>query len=213
MDVESVVIDLSVQNRYRLRVARPREFDRDAALQRAMAVFWARGFASASTRDLLRAMKIGRQSMYDSFGDKRQLYLEALAHYQHESVGAHLERLRSRSSPIAGLEALLLGVVAEDEAVRKKGCMGVAAIAEFGSADPQVAALGVASGKVLRRAVVERLEAARAAGEIRKPTKVEAAADFVTTTMQGLQVGARAGMTAPALREVVAMAMAAIKHP
>ncbi|MEA2965178.1 MAG: TetR/AcrR family transcriptional regulator, transcriptional repressor for nem operon, partial [Alphaproteobacteria bacterium] len=60
-------------------MARPREFDRDEALERAMSVFWSKGFAATSTSDLVEAMQIGRQSMYDSFGDKRALYLEALA--------------------------------------------------------------------------------------------------------------------------------------
>src|SRR6267142_1909851 len=59
-------------------MARPREFDRDAAVQRAMSVFWRKGYAATSTDDLLRAMNIGRQSMYDTFGDKHRLYLEAL---------------------------------------------------------------------------------------------------------------------------------------
>jgi len=49
-------------------MARPREFDRDAALKRAMSVFWAKGYAGTSTDDLLEAMSIGRQSMYGAFG-------------------------------------------------------------------------------------------------------------------------------------------------
>src|SRR6267378_3328115 len=57
-----------------------------------MAVFWSKGFTATSTGDLVEAMQIGRQSMYDSFGDKRALYLEALAHYQQQSIAAHVER-------------------------------------------------------------------------------------------------------------------------
>ena len=54
---------------------RPKEFDRDEALQAAIGVFCEKGYAAASTDELMRAMKISRQSMYDTFGDKRQLYL------------------------------------------------------------------------------------------------------------------------------------------
>ena len=50
-------------------MVRPKEFDRDAAVERAMSVFWSKGYASTSTDDLLQAMQIGRQSMYDTFGD------------------------------------------------------------------------------------------------------------------------------------------------
>src|SRR5260370_8176843 len=76
-------------------MARPREFDRDAALKRAMTVFWAKGYAGTSTDDLLEAMSIGRQSMYGAFGDKPTLYVEALERYQQDSIMAHFDRLRS----------------------------------------------------------------------------------------------------------------------
>jgi AcrR family transcriptional regulator len=193
-------------------MARPREFDRDTAVERAMSLFWAKGFAATSTDDLLRAMKIGRQSMYDSFGDKRRLYLEAMARYQQESVAAHVKWLRSTKSPLAGIEALLLGLVTDDKAVLEKGCMGVGAVAEFGSSDAELVRLRAVAGKVLRKALVERLEAAKAAGEIRKSVDVEGAAAFVETTMQGLRVGAKAGMGASALRNVVAFAIAGLRN-
>jgi len=59
-------------------VARPKAFDRAQALQAAMQVFWVKGYEATSLEDLLAAMEIGRQSLYDTFGDKRRLYLEAL---------------------------------------------------------------------------------------------------------------------------------------
>ena len=88
-------------------MVRPREFDRDEALDHATRVFWAKGYASTSTEDLLTAMNIGRQSLYNAFGDKRKLYLEALERYQRESNASHLERLNSSASPLGGIEALL----------------------------------------------------------------------------------------------------------
>src|SRR6202030_156629 len=63
-------------------MARPREFDREEALECATGVFWAKGYASTSTDELLAAMGIGRQSLYNTFQDKRALYLEALERYQ-----------------------------------------------------------------------------------------------------------------------------------
>src|SRR5216683_2144590 len=88
-------------------MARPREFDRDEALDRATRAFWAKGYASTSTEDLLAAMNIGRQSLYNAFGDKRRLYLEALERYQRESNASNLKRLNSSASPLGGIEALL----------------------------------------------------------------------------------------------------------
>ncbi len=105
-------------------MARPREFDRDTVLERAMSVFWTKGYAAASTEELVQAMGIGRQSLYAAFGDKWRLYVEALERYQQESVAGHLHRLRSGASAIAGVEALLVGLIPVDEEARRLGCMG-----------------------------------------------------------------------------------------
>jgi len=91
-------------------MARPREFDREEALERATGVFWAKGFAATSTDDLLTAMGIGRQSLYNAFQD-RALYLEALERYQRTTTAGHLRRLDGAASPVAGIKALLLGLV------------------------------------------------------------------------------------------------------
>jgi len=166
-------------------MARPREFDRDDALERAMSVFWAKGYAGTSTDDLLEAMSIGRQSMYAAFGDKRRLYVEALERYQNDSVAGHLDRLRSAPSPIAGIESLLVGLIPLDRTARSLGCMGVGSIGEFGTTDTELNALRAPSGAILFRALVERLQAARKAGEIDSSLDAEHAARFVQATMQG----------------------------
>jgi TetR/AcrR family transcriptional repressor of nem operon len=193
-------------------MARPREFDRDAAVERAMSVFWSKGYAATSTEDLLGAMKIGRQSMYDTFGDKRRLYVETLGRYQQEQVAGHVKRLRSAESPLAGVKALLIGVIGAEKATREKGCMGVGAICEFGAADGELAALRTTSNRLLHKALVAQLEAAQAAGEIARTIDVERAARFVETAMLGLQVAARAGATATDLRATAAFAIAGLAN-
>jgi TetR/AcrR family transcriptional repressor of nem operon len=192
-------------------MARPKEFDREVAVARAMSVFWSKGYAATSTDDLLEAMKIGRQSMYDTFGDKRRLYVEALWRYQLESVAGHIKRLRSMASPLAGIEALVVGVISSDRTTREKGCMGVGAICEFGNADAELAQLRVKSGGMLRKALVERLRDAQAAGEIGETVDIERAARFVETTMFGLQVAARAGESTRSLRDMAAFAIAGLR--
>src|ERR1700722_16984595 len=147
-------------------MARPREFDTDLALARAMSLFWAKGYAGASMDDLLGAMQIGRQSLYAAFGDKRRLYVQALEQYQRESVDGHLARLRSGASPMAGVEALMIGLISTDDAERRLGCMGVGSVAEFGTTDAKLVELRARSGAVLFEALKQRLDAAQAAGEI-----------------------------------------------
>ena len=102
-------------------MARPREFDREEALERATGVFWAKGYASTSTDELLAAMGIGRQSLYNAFQDKRALYLEALERYQRTTIAGHLQRLNGAASPIAGVKALLLGLISDNDDTRALG--------------------------------------------------------------------------------------------
>ena len=192
-------------------MARPREFDRDAALKRAMSVFWAKGYAGTSTDDLLEAMSIGRQSMYAAFGAKRTLYVEALQRYQQDSVMGHLDRLHSAPSPIAGIENLLLGLIAVDHDTRLLGCMGVGSVGEFGTTDPVLTALCARSGAVLFGALVKQLHAAQNAGEIDPSLDAERAAKFVQTTMQGIQVAARAGASVETLQDIALFAVERLK--
>ena len=188
-------------------MVRPREFDRDQALDRAMRVFWAKGYAWTSTDDLLAAMKIGRQSLYNAFGDKRKLYLEALERYQRTSTAGHLERLNSNPSPLGGIEALLIGLIAEDDSVRALGCMGVGAIGEFGAADPELAKLRSNVGGALFKRLTERLREGQELGEVDRSINAREAAAFIQMTMLGIQLGARGGGDAKSLRTLAKFAI------
>ena len=192
-------------------MARPREFDTDLALKRAMAVFWAKGYAATSMDDLQTAMQIGRQSLYTAFGDKRRLYVEALDRYQRDSVAGHLARLRSGSSPMAGIEALMIGLIPTDDAERSLGCMGVGSVAEFGAVDADLVELRARSGALLSGALADRLREAQAAGDIDPALDLDLAARFLQTTMQGLQLAARAGGDFASLRDLARFAVERLK--
>ena len=122
-------------------MSRPKEFDRAEALTAAKAVFWRKGYDATTTDDLRHAMSIGRQSLYDSFGGKRPLYLEVLQRYNTERVVAQITRLRAAKSPLAGIRNLLLALANEPEEEKKLGCMGVAAVCAFGDEDPEITAI------------------------------------------------------------------------
>src|SRR5258708_38286901 len=138
-------------------MARPREFDRDGAVERAMSAFWRKGYAATSTDDLLRAMNIGRQSMYDTFGDKHRLYVEALEKYQRDRVAENIRRLRSTASPLAGIEAFVIGIIASDKAMRERGGMGVRSIREFRNPDTDLVTLRARSAGAQNWARIARL--------------------------------------------------------
>ena len=192
-------------------MARTREFDRDRAVRQAAAVFWDRGFEGTSTDDLLRAMGIGRQSMYNAFGDKRRLYLEALRHYQAQSGAELFERLRAAASPLPALAGVLLAIARQSAEERKRGCMAVNAATEFGQSDPEVAA-AVTSGVTLCHAAFERILAeAKRKGEVRPDVDERAAARFLHSTLVGLRVSARSGAAPEVLYDIATVAVDALR--
>jgi TetR/AcrR family transcriptional regulator, transcriptional repressor for nem operon len=186
---------------------RVKEFDRDQALLRAAEVFWDRGYEAASTDELLAAMGIGRQSMYNAFGDKRRLYLEALRHYQGEYGADMVERLGAASSPLSALAGVLLEVARQTEGERRRGCMAVNAATEFGRSDHDVSAI-VDSGTNLCHAAYARLLAeAKRRGEVRPDLDERAAARFLYSTLIGMRVSARSGASPEALQDIAAVAI------
>lgn len=192
---------------------RPREFDRDEAIERAMAVFWEHGYDGTSTEQLLQAMGIGRQSMYAAFGDKHGLYLAALERYQARQGADLLERLRAVASPLGAIEDILLGVAGDTAEGRSRGCFGIQSIIEMAGRDPEVVTLA-RSATALCEAAFERMVAeAKRRGEVGAHVDARSAGRFLLSTLQGLRVSARTGATPEALRAVAGFAIAALRTP
>lgn len=192
-------------------MARPREFDRDAALKKALGVFWAKGFAATSTDDLREAMGIGRQSLYGAFGDKRTLYLEALDTYQQSTNSGHVKRLSTPRSALKGIEDLLVGIVADDDSERALGCMGVGSVSEFGATDPELNARRRAASTALGRRIAERISEGQQSGELNAALDPNDTAAFIQMTMTGLQVAARGGAKAADLKAMARFATERLK--
>ena len=193
-------------------MARTKEFDRDEALQAAIGVFCEKGYAAASTDELMRAMRISRQSMYDTFGDKRHLYLEAFRRYVADRIDEQIACLEKSSSPIAGIEKMLLAFAMRAERDGIVGCMGVNAICEFGRSDPEVTSLGDTEGIRLTAALEQALRRAKSKKEISKTLKESAATQFIRATLSGMKVAAKAGADASALKSIAHFAMRSLTN-
>jgi AcrR family transcriptional regulator len=194
-------------------MARTKVFDPDQALEAAMGVFWNKGYEATSTDDLLTAMKIGRQSMYDTFGDKKQLYLAALTRYADTGRAALRERLASGPSGLSAIEAFLLEVAGADASQRERGCLAVNAVAEFGKADPEVHAHTERTQRMTEAIFADVLARARSEGELAEGVDLDAAAHFIHTAIRGMRISAKAGASKEQLGATAAFTMAALKAP
>jgi len=192
-------------------MARHKEFDRDTALHAAIDVFSEHGYEGTSTDELLTAMKISRQSMYDTFGDKRSLYLEALKRYNADSVGKIVADLRRKGRPIEALEGALVTFASRPAAEARRGCLGVSAICEFGRTDAEVAALTDSAGHALHSAIETLLAEAGKAGELGGDIDTADAIHFLGAALSGMKVSARNGAPPETLRGIARMAIRSLR--
>jgi AcrR family transcriptional regulator len=194
-------------------MARHKEFDQDAALRGAIAAFGRKGFTATSTEDLMNAMKVGRQSMYDTFGDKRALFLKALELYSQENMGAMAAELRKPGSPLANVRDALMLFTQRPDIAPTDGCMGINSLCEFGLQDHEVlqAMQGQGSVRIHRRLLLANLRRARDLGELPSDADVTGLADFFDTTLAGIRIAARGGKTRTELKRIVEIACKAFQ--
>lgn len=190
-------------------MARPREFDRDEVLEQALQLFWSRGYELTSMADLVEHLGVGRQSLYDTFGDKRALYLQALDRYK-DAHGLPMPLLDGRPLRV-GLRLLLTSVVDWLGAgTEGRGCMLVKAVTERGDDDPEIVARFCANSQALVDQLEARLLRARADGELGPHHDPRALARYLLNTINGLQLSARAGLDRAALQQIVDVALMAL---
>jgi AcrR family transcriptional regulator len=191
-------------------IGRPREFDRGAALEAAMVLFWRKGFAATSMNDLCDSMDVRSPSLYAAFGSKEALYLEAIQHYVEVFGPPVWDGLAEGATARAGVENLLLAATESlpESHVTPGGCM--AALAAVCDEWPA----GIA--EVVRKIRMEmlgmlrsRLQAGVKNGELPPTTDIEGLSRFYLSVYQGMAVQARDGAAAAELKAIVRAAMAA----
>ncbi|HWO02124.1 MAG TPA: TetR/AcrR family transcriptional regulator [Blastocatellia bacterium] len=193
-------------------MARPKEFDRDEALHKAMEVFWARGYEAASIQDLVRHIGINRQSLYDTFGDKHALYLQALDCYR-QVEGRKLFELLERPGPVKKtLRHLFEGVVERalcDE--QRRGCFVGNAMSELAGRCKETAARTCSNVAATEEAFYRTLLRGKKEGELKGVRHPRAVARFLYSSMQGLVLMAKANQNRKALEDVVKVTLSVLE--
>ena len=190
-------------------MARPKQFDRHQALQKAIHLFSRQGFAATSTEDLMRVMSIGRQSMYDTFSDKRALFLEALEMYVTESVNSIAAELEKPGRALSAVQNALVTFAEREDLSSAEGCMGLNAIAEFGQRDREVTRITVSAARRLRQALTLTFKRAIERGALAPNADVGSMADFFEMALAGIRMAAKGGKSRRALRNIAVLAGAA----
>jgi AcrR family transcriptional regulator len=192
-------------------MARPKEFNTDEALLRAVGLFCRQGYTATSTDELMQVMGVSRQSMYDTFGDKRALFLQALASYVTHSVQSLRVELEKPGPPLCALTNALVAFAERKDMASAEGCMGLNATSEFGARDPDVARILKTAARLQRDIVLRLLTSARDRGELDPEVGIDNAADFFESTLAGLRMAAKGGKPRKALRNIALLAGRALR--
>ncbi len=184
-------------------MGRPREFDIDEALRRAMDAFWAKGYEATSLSDLKNAMGVQRASLYGTFGDKHKLFIAALTRYADDGIDRLRTALDRPAAPLDAIRDLFHAMVDNTTAQKgKRGCFCVNAAVELAPHDPAVSDIVREHVRRMEQVLSVPLVHARAQGALRKGVDVAQAASYLVSLIFGLHVMSKSGPTRQKLRQV-----------
>jgi len=186
---------------------RPREFDAEVALAAALRVFWIKGYEAASLTDLTEAMGITRPSLYAAFGNKEELFKQALDLYEREKL-AYVGQALAAPTVRQAVANLLDGAIATIADGDCRGCMGVIATVSCGTEDESIRRHLDRIGNDAHAALVGRMQQGIDAGEFPPGAVAETMTQYLKTVLQGLSVQARSGLLPAQLRQVAEATLA-----
>lgn len=174
-----------------------------------MAVFWAQGYTATSIQDLVEAMGIHRGSLYDTFQDKRQLFVQAIALYQDTIVQAAIAHLKAPRAGRAAIEHHFWQL-AERSVEQPCGCLITNTLVELAPEDAELVAVLNQGLQQVEDAFFQALVRAQDQGEIAAHQDIRTLAHYLTTSLQGLRVMSRLHSQADSLRPTIRLILKAL---
>ena len=191
-------------------MARPREFDSNLALEKAMQVFWSKGYEATSLSDLLSAMGLSKSSFYATFGSKHELFLATLDRYG-ETHGAKLIAiLESAKSPRRAIATVLEEAVRATDAEERRGCFVNNCAVEVAPHDHLVARRVAKGHARMEEAFHRAVKVGQAAGEITRDQSARALARFLNNSLAGLTVMGEGGTARDTLQDALRVTLSAL---
>ncbi len=189
-----------------------KQFDPEVALDKAMELFWAKGYAATGLTELLETMGIGRKSLYDTFGNKRALYIKALDRYSQTIVGALYRRLNNPDRPaLENVRAVMRDSAAKNSEPMSPGCLLGVSMAQFRTDDAEMAGVLRKHMQRVERAYHKAFAKAQADGALKSTTNVRNLARLFMSAHQGLALIGRVTVTQEVPRGIVKGALAVLE--
>jgi AcrR family transcriptional regulator len=190
-------------------MGRARAFDADEALERAMTVFWTKGYEGASLSDLTQAMGINRPSLYAAYGNKQELFRKALERYG-EGPSSYEPTALAQATAREVAEGLLRGAAdVQTDPNTPAGCLATLGTTYCADDSSSVGKMLIASRLAGHAAIRKRFERARAEGDLPADANPAALTHYIGTVVCGMAVLAASGATREELERVIELTMRA----
>lgn len=174
-------------------MARPRAYDPDDVINKAMVAFWRNGYEATSLVDVEAATGLNRSSLYTAFGDMHALYLTALGRFRDRETAQVLDALRGAPTVKEGFQRMFqLSVEALVNDPERRGCMIVNATAECVPNDPQVTAFIQEVDEKTERAFADAIRTAQVRAELSPAHDPDTLAAYFYSALQGLRLRGKA---------------------
>ena len=194
-------------------MARVKEFDEDAVLDKAVALFWSKGYNGTSAQDLVDHLEISRSSLYGTYGDKRTLFLKSLQRYREKMSGSFIKMIEESDDAEETITAIFKSLLAEsrDDSI-PKGCFMVNSTVELASFDEEIADLIRENEKSVVEALCHAIQKGKDAGQFGNPNSAQSLARFLFNSITGLRVAARSGAgSTEAMNDIIKNLLYALK--
>jgi TetR/AcrR family transcriptional repressor of nem operon len=186
-------------------VGRPREFDVDQALDAAMRAFWAKGYEATSLADLMAVTGLHKGSLYQTFGDKHALFVQALKRYLEDMRRQKNEILKQAPTPLDGIRNVMHCMIdiADSDDTCPMGCMAINSLVELAPHDAKVQEIMGDHAARMRRSLEEVVADAQTAGQIGQDRPVELVTAILITFMAGIGTLMRGQLSKPAAHDLL----------
>jgi TetR/AcrR family transcriptional repressor of nem operon len=192
-------------------MARTKDFDEAEVLDKAVNLFWLKGYNATSMQDLVDGLGISRSSLYDTYGDKHTLFLKALESYQNAASGRICGILNSAQPARQIIKQLLQFTI--DELLKdtnQKGCFMVNSEVEVGPHDEQVSQIICGNDQQVEETIYKVIKKGQENGEITSTQDARALARFTFNTVKGIQVTVKSTTDRAVFDDIIEMAMSVL---
>jgi TetR/AcrR family transcriptional repressor of nem operon len=189
-------------------MARTKDFDEDEVLEKAMDLFWNKGYNGTSMQDLVDGLGISRSSLYDTYTDKHTLFIKSLDHYKKKASAAMtaiIEGSASAKETISRIMDYVVNQLTRD--AEHKGCFLVNSAVELASHDQEINRMLCENDRQMEGLLIDAIEKGKKNNEITNTQSASSLAQFIFNNIKGMRVTARATADKKVFDEIAALTL------